>query len=140
MWAVSTTNWNLARFYPTYFAQIKAREISICFRNCSQGSCSYLNFPLESVFFCRKSYSFGQKQSIFSYNFSHTLASRCQKIIRILKFDSSHFAPGNCTDMASKLMCVLGQILATYSCCTPTKNLVWKFYKKLLLQRAPKEI
>ena len=140
MWAISTTNWNFPHFSPCETGERKMLEILIWCRNCSQGSCSYFDFPLESVFFYRKSYSFGRKQSIFSYNFSHTLASRCQKIIRILKFDSSHFAPGNCTDMASKLMCVLGQILATYSCCTPTKNLVWKFYKKLLLQRAPKEI
>ena len=47
MWAISTTNCNLARFSPTCFARRKLREISICGRNCSQGSCSYFDFPLS---------------------------------------------------------------------------------------------
>ena len=34
-------------FFPCETSGRKAREISICCRNCSQGSCSYFEFPLN---------------------------------------------------------------------------------------------
>ena len=46
LWAMSTTNWNLALYSHTCFARTKVRKISICCRNCSQGSCSYFDLPL----------------------------------------------------------------------------------------------
>ena len=46
LWAISTTNWNLVCFSPTFFARRQVREMSICSRNCSQGSCSYFDLPL----------------------------------------------------------------------------------------------
>ena len=49
MWAISTTNWNFPHFSPCETGGRKAREISICCRNCSQGRCSYIDFPLEQT-------------------------------------------------------------------------------------------
>ena len=39
---ISTVHCGLS---PTCFARRKEREISICQRNCSQGSCSYFDLP-----------------------------------------------------------------------------------------------
>ena len=47
LWAISITNWNLSRFFPTCFARREVREISICCRNYSQGSYSYFDLPLD---------------------------------------------------------------------------------------------
>ena len=46
MWAISTTFWNFPLFFPCETGRRKAREISKCCRNCSQGSYSYFTFPL----------------------------------------------------------------------------------------------
>ena len=47
MWAISTTNWNSPHFCECETGGRKAREISICFRNCSTGIYSYFSFPLN---------------------------------------------------------------------------------------------
>ena len=47
MWAIFKTNWYLLCLFPTCFAKRKVREISICCRNCSHGSYSYFDLPLE---------------------------------------------------------------------------------------------
>ena len=48
---ISTTNWNFARFSSACLARRKVREISICFRNYSQGSCYYFGLPLKTKYF-----------------------------------------------------------------------------------------
>ena len=56
MWAISTTNSNFPQFSRCETGGKKWREISICCRNCSQGNCSYFDFPLTITTFV----SFGQ--------------------------------------------------------------------------------
>ena len=56
MWEISTTNWNFSHFCPCETGGRKAHEISICCENCSQGNCSYFDFPLTITTFV----SFGQ--------------------------------------------------------------------------------
>ena len=51
LWVISTTFWNFPHFSPCETGGRKPREISICCRNCSQGSCSYSDFPLEHDLF-----------------------------------------------------------------------------------------
>ena len=46
LWTISTTNWSFPHFSPCETGGRKVREISICCRNCSQGSCSCFDFPL----------------------------------------------------------------------------------------------
>ena len=46
LWAISITDWNFPHFSPCKAGGRKTRENSICCRNCSQGSCSYFDFPL----------------------------------------------------------------------------------------------
>ena len=53
MCTISTTNWNFPHYSPCETGGRKARGISICCRNCSQGNCSYFDFPLN-----KKSWSF----------------------------------------------------------------------------------
>ena len=48
LWAISTTNSNFPHFSPRETGGRKAREISFCCKNCSKGSFSYFDFPLNT--------------------------------------------------------------------------------------------
>ena len=56
MWAISTTNWNFPHFSPCETGGRKARKILMCCVNCSQGSRSYFDFPLKTVWYLLSSY------------------------------------------------------------------------------------
>ena len=59
LWAISATFWNYPRFSPCETGGRKAREISICCRNFSQGSYSFFTFPLKTTtFLYRHAYFF----------------------------------------------------------------------------------